>query len=82
MPQLNGKKYAYNKEGMRNFKQDKQKKENKSMTKTELDKYKKEKGKFHESDPRHPMNAERTKSNPAVKMKKAGGRKYLKKKGG
>ena len=30
------------------------------MTKKELDKYKKEKGKFHESDPRHSMNSELT----------------------
>ena len=30
------------------------------MTKKELDAYKKEKGEFHESDPRHPMNSELT----------------------
>ena len=32
----------------------------KKMTKKELDEYKKEKGKFHESDPRHSMNSEKT----------------------
>ena len=30
------------------------------MTKKELDEYKKEKGEFHESDPRHSMNSELT----------------------
>ena len=30
------------------------------MTKKELNEYKKEKGKYHKSDPRHPMNSERT----------------------
>jgi hypothetical protein len=30
------------------------------MTKKELNEYKKEKGKYHKSDPRHPMNAELT----------------------
>jgi hypothetical protein len=32
----------------------------KKMTKKELDEYKKEKGEFHESDPRHSMNSELT----------------------
>lgn len=30
------------------------------MTKKEMNKYYKEEGKYHESDPRHPMNKERT----------------------
>jgi len=30
------------------------------MIKKELNEYKKEKGKYHKSDPRHPMNSERT----------------------
>jgi hypothetical protein len=30
------------------------------MSKKELNAYKKEHGKFHKSDPRHPMNAEQT----------------------
>ena len=32
----------------------------KKMSKKELDAYKKKEGYFHDSDPRHPMNSERT----------------------
>jgi hypothetical protein len=60
------------------------------MTKKELDEYKKEKGEFHESDPRHSMNSELTgpstlsiiiaQPKPRPKKKKMMGGGYMKKK--